>query len=105
MTYRKRFQIETFFGDQKSRGFGMDKSHLSHPERLSKLFFVACLAFLWMVFLGLEVIEQECGDQIYRTHRRDKSFFRLGVDRLTHCLKFGYPIDIGFTIPFLETVR
>jgi len=27
--YTKRFRIETFFSDQKSRGFHLDKSHLA----------------------------------------------------------------------------
>lgn len=36
--YRRRFQIETFFSDQKSRGFHLYKSHLSKPLRLSRLF-------------------------------------------------------------------
>ena len=33
--YEKRFQIETFFSDQKSRGFYLCHSHLSDPMRLS----------------------------------------------------------------------
>ena len=35
--YQKRFRIETFFSDQKSRGFHMHKSHISDPQRLSRL--------------------------------------------------------------------
>jgi len=30
--YSMRFTIETFFSDQKSRGFNIDKSHLSSPQ-------------------------------------------------------------------------
>ena len=42
--YRKRAQIETFFADQKSRGFHLHKSHLSDPTRLARLLIAACLA-------------------------------------------------------------
>jgi hypothetical protein len=35
--YTKRFGIETFFSDQKSRGFYLCHSHLSDPERLGRL--------------------------------------------------------------------
>ena len=35
--YQKRFRIETFFSDQKSRGFHIHKSHISDPQRLSRL--------------------------------------------------------------------
>src|SRR6266566_256144 len=34
--YEKRFRIETFFSDQKSRGFHIHKSHISDPQRLSR---------------------------------------------------------------------
>ena len=48
--YTKRFTIETFFSDQKSRGFGIDKSHLSSPRRLTRLMYASCLAYLWIIF-------------------------------------------------------
>jgi hypothetical protein len=48
--YTKRFTIETFFSDQKSRGFNIDHSHLSSPERLTRLMYAACLAYLWIIF-------------------------------------------------------
>jgi Transposase DDE domain len=35
--YEKRFRIETFFSDQKSRGFHIHKSHMSDVQRLSRL--------------------------------------------------------------------
>jgi len=35
--YKKRFRIETFFSDQKSRGFNIQKSHIEDPQRLSRL--------------------------------------------------------------------
>ena len=43
-TYKKRFQIEIFFSDQKN--------HLSDPQRLSNLMIAACFAYLWIVYLG-----------------------------------------------------
>ena len=48
--YAKRFTIETFFSDQKSRGFKIDKSHLSCPQRLTRLMYASCLAYLWIIF-------------------------------------------------------
>jgi hypothetical protein len=55
--YSKRFTIETFFSDQKSRGFDIDRSHLSCPQRLTRLMYASCLAYLWIIFfwyLGME---------------------------------------------------
>ena len=44
--YEKRFQIETFFSDRKSRGFHLHKSHISDPVRLSRLMIAASLAYI-----------------------------------------------------------
>ena len=49
-SYQKRFRIETFFSDQKSRGFHLPKSHISDPQRLSRLLIAACLAYIWIVY-------------------------------------------------------
>ena len=54
--YRKRVGIETFFSDQKSRGFYLCHSHLSQPERLSRLLMATSLAYYWMVCLGAAVV-------------------------------------------------
>ena len=59
--YKKRFQIETFFSDEKSRGFFLHKSHLSDPKRLSNLMIAACLAYLWIVYLGSIAVRDRLG--------------------------------------------
>jgi hypothetical protein len=35
--YRRRMRIETFFSNQKSRGFHLHKSHISNPQRMARL--------------------------------------------------------------------
>jgi hypothetical protein len=50
--YEKRFRIETFFSDQKSRGFHSHKSPISDVQRLSRLLIAVCLAYIWLVYLG-----------------------------------------------------
>ena len=52
--YEKRYLIETLFSDQKSRGFGVDKSHLSCPEKVNRLMTAVCISYLWMVWYGEE---------------------------------------------------
>ncbi|HEX5942812.1 MAG TPA: transposase [Anaerolineales bacterium] len=47
--YEKRCRIETFFSDQKSRGFHIHKSHISNVQRLSRLLIAACWAYSWIV--------------------------------------------------------
>ena len=48
--YQKRFRIENFFSDQKSRGFHRQKSHISDVQRRSRLLIAACLAYIWIVY-------------------------------------------------------
>ena len=100
--YRRRFKIETMFSDKKSRGFQIHKSHISDPKRLSRLLMATSLAYIWMVYLGVDVIRNGCRALIDRTDRRDKSLFRLGLDWLRYLLKYGKVIPIQFNLPLFD---
>ena len=102
--YRRRFRIETFFSDQKSRGFHIHKSHLAAPARLSRLLIAACLAYIWMITQGLRVIADGNLSLIDRTDRRDKSLFRLGLDWLKYALKHSIDFQPIFHFLPLETL-
>ncbi len=69
--YKKRFKIETFFSDQKSRGFNLHKSHISDPERLSKLMIATCQAYIWIIYSGVLSITRGWDKIIHRTDRCD----------------------------------
>ncbi len=90
--YKRRFGIETLFSDQKSRGFYLCHSHLSQPERLSRLLMATSLAYYWMVCLGAEVVRHGWQRIIHRTERCDLSLFQLGLRWLEHCLNEGWPV-------------
>ncbi len=94
--YRKRFKIETFFSDQKSRGFHIHKSHLSNPKRLSRLLIAACLAYLWIVYLGAYAMQHRWNKIIHRTDRCDLSLFQLGLRLLDHFLNEELTIPVAF---------
>jgi hypothetical protein len=97
--YRKRAHIETFFSDQKSRGFHIHKSHLSDPKRLTRLLIASCLAYLWLVYLGVCALRDAWLKQVHRRDRCDLSLFRLGLRLLARCLKDDIPIPAGFLVP------
>jgi len=97
--YKKRAHIETFFSDQKSRGFNIHKSHLSDPKRLGRLLIASCLAYLWMIYLGVCATEKDWMQQLHRHDRCDLSLFRLGFRLLARCLKDHIPIPEGFLVP------
>jgi len=102
--YRRRFRIETFFSDQKSRGFHIHKSHLADPARLSRLLIAACLAYIWMIAQGLQVIAENNTSLIDRTERIDKSLFRLGLDWLKYALKKNIQFEPMFWFQPLDSI-
>ncbi len=97
--YRKRAHIETFFSDQKSRGFHLHKSHLSDPTRLARLLIASCLAYLWLVYLGVCALRDQWCKRLHRQDRCDLSLFRLGLRLLARCLKDAIPLPDGFLVP------
>jgi hypothetical protein len=99
VAYRHRAQIETFFSDQKSRGFHIHRSHLSDPKRVARLLIVACLAYLWLVYLGVCALRDEWLKRLHRQDRCDLSLFQLGLRLLARCLKDDTPIPEGFLVP------
>jgi hypothetical protein len=96
--YRKRFQIETFFSDEKSRGFYIHKSHLSDPVRLSILMIAACLAYLWVIYLGVTSLREKWVKLIHRSDRCDWSLFKLGLALLDYLLNEDLPILVSFNL-------
>jgi hypothetical protein len=102
--YRKRAHIETFFSDQKSRGFQLDRSHLSDPERVARLMLATCLAYLWIIYLGTVAQDEGWLARIHRQHRCDLSLFQLGLRLLDYFLNHDHPIPSTFKIAS-ESVR
>lgn len=96
--YKRRFGIETFFSDQKSRGFFLCHSHLNAPQRLSRLLIkdlmiALCLAYYWMVCLGVEVLRRGWQGIVHWGRRCDLSLFQWGLVWLEHCQSEGRPVS------------
>jgi len=104
--YAKRFRIETFFSDQKSRGFNLHKSHIADPARLARLMIAACLAYIWIIYLGVIAKRDNWVKIIHRTDRCDLSLFQLGLNLLQHFLNEHFPIPVELQMPRVaESVR
>jgi hypothetical protein len=96
--YAKRFRIETFFSDQKSRGFSLHKSHLADPTRLSRLLMAACLAYIWIIHLGTLCEQEGWVRIIHRGDRCDLSLFQLGLRLLDYLLNEDSTIPVAFYV-------
>jgi hypothetical protein len=97
--YAKRFTIETLFSDVKGRGFNLDKTRLWRPERVSRLIFATAIAYIFTVFLGVELIVAGPLEQLCRTDRFYHSLFQLGLKYLNHLLKSVSPIPELTSLP------
>lgn len=53
LDYGLRWGIEAMFSDYKTRGFGLEDTHLQRSDRLSKLLLVLAVAMHWAVITGL----------------------------------------------------
>ena len=53
LDYVRRWGIEPMFSDFKSRGFGVESTHIQHPDRLARLLLVMALALYSAVSTGM----------------------------------------------------
>ena len=94
--YACRMWIEETFGDMKQHGFDLEATHLSDPDRISRLVLAVSMTFVWFVALGTWVVKNSFRYLIDRKDRRDKSFFRLGWDWLHHAERNALSLPVRF---------
>lgn len=83
--YAKRWEVETLFGCLKTRGFCLEATHVTEPERLKKLLALVALAFCWAHVTG-EWLSAQKPLPIKKHGRKAQSIFRLGLDHLRRIL-------------------
>lgn len=76
--YKKRFKIETFFSDQKSRGFNLQRSRIEKPQKLAKLLIATCIAYIFCILAGIKCLKSSFYPEVHRSDRCDLSLFSLG---------------------------
>lgn len=106
--YRRRFQVETLFSDQKRRGFGLERSHVSDPARVDALLIAVSLAYVWLVCLGAEALTEHWYRHFARGDRVDLGLFQLGRRALAYRLSQGRTWASSLSpprLPLLESVR
>lgn len=84
--YSRRWGIETLFGCLKSRGFDMESTHMTDPERMDKLMGVLALTFAWCLIVGHWHYGEADELPLNKHYRPAKSLFRLGLDMLRRVL-------------------
>ena len=83
--YGPRGTIETTFAGLKSRGFNLQDTHRTHPQRLHLLIGVLAWPLLWTLLVGLQLQQRKPIPQ--KKHgRKAISLFRRGLDQRTQII-------------------
>jgi hypothetical protein len=105
--YWRRWEIETMFAALKSRGFDLEATHLTDPDRVENLIGLLGLVFAWVRLVG-EKRASRHGSPPEKSHGRPaRSLFRYGLDRLqsiprprpNHSLKPFLTVCAAFEVP------
>lgn len=90
--YALRWGIETLFGALKSRGFNLEATHVTEPERLCRLLALLAIAFCWAFAAGVWLAQKK-PLSVKKHGRAAVSRFRRGLDWLRRLL---LPLSGGF---------
>jgi hypothetical protein len=94
--YQERWEIETMFAALKSRGYRLEKTHLTAPERVERLVGLLALAFAWTHVVGERRAAREGPPRLKPHGRRQRSLFRYGLDLLRGILTTPRPQPAAF---------
>ena len=83
--YARRWEIETLFACLKTRGFRFEDTHLTDPERVSKMVALLAIAIVWAHQTG-EWLHEQRPILLKTLQRRVKSLFRYGFDHPRHVI-------------------
>ena len=83
--YGQRWAIETTFACLKSRGFNLEDTHLTQPQRVHLLLGLLAWTLLWALLVGQQ-LHQRKPIPIKKHGRRAISLFRKGLDQLTQII-------------------
>ena len=81
--YRRRMRVEATYEDCKTRGWNIEGSKVTAPDRFDRLLLALHLAYWWATQLGLRAIRRGERRRHDRADRRDLSVVRLGRAWLT----------------------
>jgi Transposase DDE domain len=84
--YAKRWQIETLFGNLKSRGFNLEDTRVTDRIRMKRLLTVVVIAFCWAHRTGEWQVKNVKPLKIKKHQRPVKSIFRCGLDAILDVL-------------------
>jgi len=80
--YRKRWSIEVFFQNIKTRGFNLEDTHIQDLQRTRKLIAMVSIAYAFCVSLGVYSHRKIKRINIKSHQYKSNSFFRTGMNMI-----------------------
>ena len=84
--YKLRWQVETMFKGMKSSGFDIEGSHVRDHARMSNLFAIIMIAYVWCYLVGIYIHQNIKPIKVLKHKRRAVSLFKYGLDYIFQCL-------------------
>jgi len=86
--YKNRWAVECLFADAKTRGFNMEDTRMTAPDKIDTLTAILAIAVTWAYrcatqTMGMKAIKRKVHG------RREKSWFRIGFDALRAWITFA----------------
>ncbi|MBK8755204.1 MAG: transposase [Candidatus Competibacteraceae bacterium] len=84
--YKERWQIETLFSCLKSRGFHLEETHVTDPERIKRLLIIPVITFCWAHRIGEWQHDSVKPIKVKKHLRFSKSIFKTGLDFIRNAI-------------------
>ena len=78
--YKQRWEVETLFRAYKKKGFNIEDTHMSEPERIRKLVALLSLALIWSYKVGIKYDKCYEPIEIKKHGYKQYSFVKYGLD-------------------------
>lgn len=86
--YRQRWTVECTFSSLKSRGFDLERTGITDPQRFERLFGLLILAWVSCLRVGIW-LEAQKPIKVLAHGRKAVSLIRAGAERFRHALRWG----------------
>lgn len=85
-TYKQRWEIETLFRAYKKKGFNLEETHITEPERIRKLVALLSLSLVWCYKMGIKCDACYQAIEIKKHGYKQCSYVKYGLDILSNIL-------------------
>jgi len=87
--YKRRWEIETMFGAFKSKGLNLEETHMQDYKKLTLLFGIISLAFVWCYHIGIKKAKIKHIKTLKHGYK-EKSYSMFGLEFLSQLFSDFY---------------